>query len=361
MRPGRSSPTCAPGVRPLGAVRGRRRGSRGLGLPLRPARHTGHRCRRIVGSDERLAAPQSSIHAGARSPRSGTIICGAGPAGTAAALEGAAAAARRLGAAGRQGGLPAGQGLRRRGWARTPSTSWAPWGRPRAGRLSAHPRAAAALSPGGWRWPASRPAPTGWSNARGQSLDARLVEAATCAGAEPPSQRAPAGAARRAGAGRRRAGCPGRSSPPTGPTRPCAGCWAPPPTRTGPWPSPSAATRRPRPASRAADRLGGRGLAGLRLVVPDRHRGGQRRLRAAAQPLPRRPGRAARRLRDLLPEAEPDPDSLRAHHLPFSSFRPPPGRGLVRSAGDAASLVNPLSGGRHLLRPGLGPPGRGPP
>jgi menaquinone-9 beta-reductase len=51
-----------------------------------------------------------------------------------------------------------------------------------------------------------------------------------------------------------------------------------------------------------------------------------------------------RRLRDLLPEAEPDQDSLRAHHLPFSSFRPPPGRGQVLLAGDAASLVNPLSG-----------------
>ena len=29
------------------------------------------------------------------------------------------------------------------------------------------------------------------------------------------------------------------------------------------------------------------------------------------------------RLRDLLPEADPDPASLRAHHLPFSSSRPP--------------------------------------
>jgi geranylgeranyl reductase family protein len=51
-----------------------------------------------------------------------------------------------------------------------------------------------------------------------------------------------------------------------------------------------------------------------------------------------------RRLRDLLPGAEPDPGSLRAHHLPFSSFRPPPGAGKVLLAGDAASLVNPLSG-----------------
>jgi menaquinone-9 beta-reductase len=51
-----------------------------------------------------------------------------------------------------------------------------------------------------------------------------------------------------------------------------------------------------------------------------------------------------RRLHDLLPEADPDPASLRAHHLPFSSFRPPPGKGRVLLAGDAASLVNPLSG-----------------
>ena len=51
-----------------------------------------------------------------------------------------------------------------------------------------------------------------------------------------------------------------------------------------------------------------------------------------------------RRLHDLLPGADPDPTSLRAHHLPFSSSRPPPGRGRVLLAGDAASLVNPLSG-----------------
>jgi geranylgeranyl reductase family protein len=51
-----------------------------------------------------------------------------------------------------------------------------------------------------------------------------------------------------------------------------------------------------------------------------------------------------RRLHDLLPGADPDPASLRAHHLPFSSSRPPLGRGRVLLAGDAASLVNPLSG-----------------
>jgi len=50
------------------------------------------------------------------------------------------------------------------------------------------------------------------------------------------------------------------------------------------------------------------------------------------------------RLRLLLPEAQPDEASLRAHHLPFSTHRPPPGRGRVLLAGDAASLVNPLSG-----------------
>jgi menaquinone-9 beta-reductase len=73
-----------------------------------------------------------------------------------------------------------------------------------------------------------------------------------------------------------------------------------------------------------------------------------------------------RRLRDLLPGADPDPASLRAHHLPFSSSRPPPGRGRVLLAGDAASLVNPLSGegiyyalasGRLAARAALTAPG----
>jgi geranylgeranyl reductase family protein len=73
-----------------------------------------------------------------------------------------------------------------------------------------------------------------------------------------------------------------------------------------------------------------------------------------------------RRLRTLLPEADPDPASLRAHHLPFSSFRPPCGRGRVLLAGDAASLVNPVSGegiyyalasGRLAARAALTAPG----
>ncbi len=51
-----------------------------------------------------------------------------------------------------------------------------------------------------------------------------------------------------------------------------------------------------------------------------------------------------RRLRALLPGAEPDPASLRAHHLPFSGRRPLAGAGRVLLCGDAASMVNPLSG-----------------
>ncbi|HVL99793.1 MAG TPA: geranylgeranyl reductase family protein [Egibacteraceae bacterium] len=50
------------------------------------------------------------------------------------------------------------------------------------------------------------------------------------------------------------------------------------------------------------------------------------------------------RLAAALPDADPDPATLRAHHLPFSSRRPEPAAGRVLLAGDAASLVNPLSG-----------------
>src|SRR6266536_1320064 len=51
-----------------------------------------------------------------------------------------------------------------------------------------------------------------------------------------------------------------------------------------------------------------------------------------------------RRLRALLPGADPVPGSLRAHHLPFSSHRPLPGSDRVLLCGDAASMINPLSG-----------------
>jgi menaquinone-9 beta-reductase len=47
--------------------------------------------------------------------------------------------------------------------------------------------------------------------------------------------------------------------------------------------------------------------------------------------------------RNLDPVA-PDPATLRAHHLPMSSGRPCPYLGRVLLAGDAASLVNPLTG-----------------
>jgi geranylgeranyl reductase family protein len=50
------------------------------------------------------------------------------------------------------------------------------------------------------------------------------------------------------------------------------------------------------------------------------------------------------RLPALLPGLEIEPGSLRAHHLPLATERPRPGRGRVLLAGDAASLINPLSG-----------------
>ncbi|MFI5932860.1 NAD(P)/FAD-dependent oxidoreductase [Actinoplanes sp. NPDC051494] len=48
------------------------------------------------------------------------------------------------------------------------------------------------------------------------------------------------------------------------------------------------------------------------------------------------------RLAAMLPGAEPA--GLRAHHLPLSTRRPPPGRGPVLLAGDALSLINPFTG-----------------
>jgi geranylgeranyl reductase family protein len=49
-----------------------------------------------------------------------------------------------------------------------------------------------------------------------------------------------------------------------------------------------------------------------------------------------------RRLRELLPGVQPT--GLRSHHLPLSSFRPAPAHGRVLLAGDALSLINPLTG-----------------
>jgi geranylgeranyl reductase family protein len=50
------------------------------------------------------------------------------------------------------------------------------------------------------------------------------------------------------------------------------------------------------------------------------------------------------RLVQVLPGLELEPGSLRAHHLPLATARPQAGRGRVLLAGDAASLINPLSG-----------------
>lgn len=51
------------------------------------------------------------------------------------------------------------------------------------------------------------------------------------------------------------------------------------------------------------------------------------------------------RMAALLPELDPDSVTrLRAHHLPFSTRRPPPGQGRVVLAGDASSLINPFTG-----------------
>lgn len=49
-------------------------------------------------------------------------------------------------------------------------------------------------------------------------------------------------------------------------------------------------------------------------------------------------------VRAALPEIEPDPATLRAHHLPLSTARPVPSHGRVLLVGDAASLVHPLTG-----------------
>jgi flavin-dependent dehydrogenase len=58
------------------------------------------------------------------------------------------------------------------------------------------------------------------------------------------------------------------------------------------------------------------------------------------------PGRKALAgpLSALLPDQPADPASLRAHHLPLSTFRPRQPDGRVLLVGDAASLINPLTG-----------------
>jgi flavin-dependent dehydrogenase len=51
------------------------------------------------------------------------------------------------------------------------------------------------------------------------------------------------------------------------------------------------------------------------------------------------------RLGALLPDVDPAAvTGLRAHHLPLSTRRPPPGRDRIVLAGDALSLINPFTG-----------------
>ena len=51
-----------------------------------------------------------------------------------------------------------------------------------------------------------------------------------------------------------------------------------------------------------------------------------------------------RRLQQALPEAQIDADSVAGHPLPFSTGRPPATQGGVLFVGDAAGLINPLTG-----------------
>ena len=59
-------------------------------------------------------------------------------------------------------------------------------------------------------------------------------------------------------------------------------------------------------------------------------------------PVPRT--RLLQRLGELLPGVEPAPETLRAHRLPLSSSRPKVVDGPVILAGDALSLINPMTG-----------------
>ncbi len=77
-------------------------------------------------------------------------------------------------------------------------------------------------------------------------------------------------------------------------------------------------------------------------------------------------GRLARLLPALMENPPGEVRDLRAHHLPLSSGRPVPGAGRVLLAGDAASLVNPLTGegiyyallsGRLAAEAAIGSPG----
>jgi menaquinone-9 beta-reductase len=59
---------------------------------------------------------------------------------------------------------------------------------------------------------------------------------------------------------------------------------------------------------------------------------------------PVRRERLLQRLTQLLPGVRPTPESLKAHRLPLSSSRPHVADGPVLLAGDALSLINPMTG-----------------
>ena len=130
----------------------------------------------------------------------------------------------------------------------------------------------------------------------------------------------------------------------TAPARWSGARWATRPTRAGTWPSRSAATW-PSRAGRSAHRHLEAALARVRLVVPDRRRHGQRRLRrgaAGSAAQPRVPAGPAGR---LLPEIDiADVDRPARSPPAVVDPRPRHGAGRVLLAGDALSLINPFTG-----------------
>ena len=185
-----------------------------------------------------------------------------------------------------------------------------------------------------------------------QVFDARLVERAVAAGAVLRRHRVASRRGRRRPGrlGRRRLRGRGRGRRRRRPLAWSAQAPARPPTRAAA-PSRSAATRRPptRRRGRAGHPLRRPAPAVVRLGLRPRRRAGQRRLRRAApgertggtptRAAPARPARAAAARRGAATGSD-----WRGHHLPLSSWRWDQPDGPVLLAGDAAGLVNPMTG-----------------
>ncbi len=124
-----------------------------------------------------------------------------------------------------------------------------------------------------------------------------------------------------------------------GAPRPRAGARA-----DGAWPC-AATPRRPRPRRGAGHRLRHRAAAVLRLVLRPWRRPGQRRVRRAArgraEAEPRAPARAARGAAARRDRGRP---AGAATSCPCRPARAPPRPGRVLLVGDAAGLVNPMTG-----------------